>query len=184
MASAAVRPLLPLQPLNSASMQQEPPVSPVQQPSEPLLLSGDSGSTVSSLSLQNPPPPSRQADTRGNDVPTRQQPLRAQSQPLLSMQDEQDTIRDQNNDEPPTNSHHVVWNPRWLHRIWLIVFVALCGILAVTTMVLYYVSVRMDGLGAARGTTGMVYFWKFLPTASKYLPSLKAISLTKRLQFS
>lgn len=175
MESAAVRSSLPPQPMNNASMQQKLPVSPVQQPSEPLLLSEDSGSTVSSLSLRNPPPPPLQTDTRGNDVPTRQQPLRAQLQPLLSMQDEQDTIRTQSNDEPPTSLDDVFWNPRWLHRIWLMSFVALCSILAVTIVVLYYVSVRMDGLGTARGTTGMVYFWKFLPTASKYLLSLEAV---------
>lgn len=146
----------PPQPINNTSMQQELAVSPAQQPSDPLLISEGSESTVSSLSLRNPPPPPRQTSTRGNDVPIRQQPLRAQSQPLLSIQDEQDTIRAQSNYESPTDSQDIVWNPRWLHKLWLIAFVALCGILAVATLVLYYIYVRMDGLGTAIGTTGMV----------------------------
>ena len=170
--------------MNNTSRQQRLAVSPAQQPSEPLLLSEDSDSTVSSLLFQAPPPPSRQTDTRGNDVPAGQQPLRAQSQPFLSVQDEQDTIRAPNSDEVPNNSQGIVWNPRWLHIKWLMAFTALCCILAVTILVLYHVSIRMDGLGTVRSTMGVAYFWKFFPTASQYLFGLGVMRLTKHLQFS
>lgn len=66
-----------------------------------------------------------------------------------------------------TTAERTIWNPFWLQKLWLVAFAAGFTIWAVVILALYFTSERLDGLGASRGTKGMTYFWKFLPTASE-----------------
>jgi hypothetical protein len=66
-----------------------------------------------------------------------------------------------------TAAEQTEWSPFWLHKLWLAAFATLFAILAIILLALYFTSARLDGLGASRGTKGMTYFWKFLPTASE-----------------
>ena len=66
-----------------------------------------------------------------------------------------------------TTAERTMWSPFWLQKLWLVAFAAGFAILAVVILALYFTSARLDGLEASRGTKGMTYFWKFLPTASE-----------------
>ncbi|KAF2134561.1 hypothetical protein P153DRAFT_380376 [Dothidotthia symphoricarpi CBS 119687] len=57
-----------------------------------------------------------------------------------------------------------MWNPFWLRKRWLISYATLFGVLAFAVLALYLVSVRLNGLGASKSTTEMIYLWRFCPT--------------------
>jgi hypothetical protein len=65
-------------------------------------------------------------------------------------------------------NHRTMWNPFWLRRAWLGAYAALFCVMALMTLALYIISVRKNGFEVSNTSTGSVYFWKYLPTASKY----------------
>jgi hypothetical protein len=59
------------------------------------------------------------------------------------------------------------WNPFWLRKAWLVAYASLYFCLASAVLALFFSSIRSEGFASSRSVTGMAYFWKFLPTASK-----------------
>lgn len=64
------------------------------------------------------------------------------------------------------DQQQTIWNPFWLRKRWLISYALTFSVLLATVVTLYLFSNRRNGLVASGGSTGMAYFWKFLPTAS------------------
>ncbi|KAM0811307.1 putative ML-like domain-containing protein [Seiridium cardinale] len=57
------------------------------------------------------------------------------------------------------------WNPIWLRDYFLIGLAAGCAVVAIAIFALYLVSSKTNGLGSYVGPAGLVFLWKYIPTA-------------------
>jgi hypothetical protein len=64
---------------------------------------------------------------------------------------------------------HEFWNPPWLREWVLIGLGTAFALVAVAILILYVVSSRATGLGSYVGPVGLVYLWKYIPTAGIHI---------------
>jgi hypothetical protein len=128
-------------------------------------MTGDHITTASSLSVVGSLLRSvYSSEGQSDDTTTEQPAIFSQVQLAQST----DVVRDDNvqASAPTCADHQEMWNPFWLKKVWLIAYATLFGTLAVAILALYFTSIRMNGLGASKGTKEMANLWKFCPTAS------------------
>lgn len=65
----------------------------------------------------------------------------------------------------PFGGEREMWNPFWYRKQTLILYASLFLLLAVTILILRFVSVRNNGLASQSQTSETIFFWKYLPTA-------------------